>query len=153
MQMQRYKSAEQDLVRSVMNNLLQSPMMEKVNGNIYDRQQDGIGYDENMNKITPFTYIIVGESSVSKAYSSASHTEEISLTLHLYHRSGRYTTADMTRGFLTDLEHYATANPVMEYYEVERIRLINKQTIPDIDLETSHGILQLRYVVKHLTRR
>lgn len=153
MQVQRYKSAEQDLVRSVMNNLLQSPMMEMVGGNIYDRQQDGIGYDVNMNKIKPFTYVIVGESSISRAYSSVSHAEEITLTLHLYHRSGKYTTSDITRGLLTDLEHYSSAKPVMEYYEVERIRLINKQTIPDIDLETSHGILQLRYVVKHLIRR
>lgn len=151
--MQRYKSAEQDLVRSVMNNLLQSPMMEMVDGNIYDRQQDGIGYDGNGNKLTPFTYVIAGESSIVRSYSSASHEETISVTFHLYHRSGSLSTSDETRGLLADLEHYVTEFPQMEYYEVKMIRLTNKQTIPDIDLETSHGILQLRYVVKHLTRR
>ena len=152
MQQARYRSCERDLLRAINTNLRLTSLMSQLNGNIYDRQQDGIGYDENMNKITPFSYLIVGETNITEAYSSASHEETVAVTYHLYHRSDSLSVVDEARSLLDDLKYYAEASVPMAYYDIKRIRQDTKQTIPDVDLETMHGILRLRYTVKHKTR-
>lgn len=152
MQQARYKSSEQALLRAINTNLRQSPMMTKVNNHIYDKQQDGIGYDADMNKVTPFTYLIVGETNITSQYSSASHTENVAVTFHLYHRSDSLAVMDDTRGLLDDLQYFAEQLPVMDHYAVTKTRVDTKQTLLDIDLETIHGILRMSYTVKHKTR-
>lgn len=152
MQQARYIPAEQALLRSVNMNIRQSEMYALTDGEIHDRQQDGIGYDENMNKITPFTYLIIGETNSTAGYRSQGRTEDIAVTFHLYHRSDRLAVMDDTRGLLDKLQYHAEQLPVMDNYTVEKIRMDTKQTLLDVDAVTIHGVLRMTYTVKHKLR-
>ena len=148
-----YVSAQQDLYRYIITELYNSPLNDKLDGHIYDRVASTIGYDENNNKIKPFSYLIVGESSSTHDYASNGHTEHIAVTYHIYHRDDTSFTVDNARELLGHLAFLVEFNNIdLEHYRLVKSRIDNQQVITDVDFETMHCILRVNYEIKHKIR-
>lgn len=146
-----YKSKEQELYRAVMNALINSPVYLITDGKVYDKQPTDINFDDRGNTIPEITYVMVGESRTAPQYQSNQHVEEIVLTMHLYHRNNnnKALVVDETRGFLSLISYYAQKVEIADRYRLDKTRVELQQVITDLDGETMHGILQIRYTIKH----
>lgn len=145
--MAEWLSSEQRLVRAIAQHLYSSPLMKEVNDQIYDKPQIDFLGD---------TYIVIGETNVMDRKLSTSMTEWISVTFHVYHKNEEYPelTVDETRQFVKWLRYYAEQINIMpiEHYEIQSVRLDTQNVITDVDFVTQHGVLRLKYKVRHKTR-
>lgn len=140
-------SAEQPLIKSIMEQLYHSPLMGEVNGNIYDKAQIDIQGD---------TYIIVGETNTIEYPTSNTNREVIAVTAHIYHKNeaNPELTVDETRQFMRWLRFYMQQYKYlqMEHYRVLSAKLDMQETITDVDFVTQHGVLRIKYEVWHDVR-
>ncbi|WP_353419227.1 hypothetical protein PYH66_13970 (plasmid) [Staphylococcus delphini] len=150
----RYVSAEQVLFRAVMNQLYQSPLFKMIESRVYDHVPIDINHDEHGNLVPNITYVVAGETNTLPFYKSASHDEEIAITFHLYHRNtdSPLVSTDETRGLLSLLRYSVEQLPIMEHYTIDKVRVENQQVITDVDGQTKHGILRVKYYVNHKVR-
>lgn len=140
-------SAEQPLIKAIMEHLYQSHLMIELNGNIYDKAQVDIQGD---------TYIIIGETNVIEYQTSNTNKEVIAVTAHIYHKNeaNPELTVYETRQFMRWLRFYMQQIQHMqiEHYVIQHARLDLQETIADVDLVTQHGILRIKYEVWHNVR-
>ncbi|TDM12657.1 hypothetical protein [Macrococcus bovicus] len=140
-------SAEQPLIRAIMEHLYASPLMSLVDGNIFDKAQVDI---------TGNTYIVIDNTNVLEYPTSTTNKEVIAVTAHIYHKDEAHPeqVVDQTRQFMRWLRFYMQQieQLPMEHYEVKRASLDLQETITDVDLVTQHGILRIKYEVWHNVR-
>ncbi|MDO5375692.1 MAG: hypothetical protein Q4F01_05825 [Staphylococcus rostri] len=150
----RYVSAEQALFRAVMTQLYTSSLFNKINKRVYDHLPIDINHDDNGNMVPNITYVVVGETNTLSFYKSAGHDEEIAITFHLYHRNTDKPLAstDEARGLLSMLRYVVEQLPVMAHYTTDKVRVETQQVITDVDGQTKHGILRVKYFVNHHVR-
>lgn len=149
-----FPSAEQELLRGIMSNLLQSKLNTLLNGEIHDRVTENIGVDGNGNKIPKFSYIVVGESDATETRGTNAYTESISVTVHAYHRNNEkpYLATDSTRQLLRDVVYFLEEKPLLPNARVIHIKKEMQQVFTDIDRETMHGVVRMNYTVVHNVR-
>ncbi|KIX91472.1 hypothetical protein TP70_02355 [Staphylococcus microti] len=147
----RYVSAEQALFRAVMNQLYSSPLFKQIKERVYDHMPIDINHDGRGNLVPNMTYVVVGETNTLSFYQSAGHDEEIAITFHLYHRNtdSPLASTDEARGLLSMLRYVVEQLPVMAHYTTDKVRVETQQVITDVDGQTRHGILRVKYYVKH----
>lgn len=140
-------SAEQPLIKAIMEHLYASPLMSLVGNNIFDRAQVDI---------TGNTYIVIGETNTLEYQTSNTNKEIIAVTAHIYHKdeANPELVVDKTREFMRWLRFYMQQyeQMPMQYYEVKRAKVDTQETITDVDLVTQHGILRIKYEVWHNVR-
>lgn len=135
-------SCESELKQTVMTALYKSDVMKIVNGNIFDIPQQEIKGD---------TYIMLGDSTSSEREVSMGMTEQISLNFHIYHRNLTYpesSTHELAR--LMDIVKSVVRNrPTFRYYECKKAEITASEVFTDIDNVTKHGVIRVRYTVRH----
>lgn len=140
--MPSWLSAEDLVSRVVMTRIYNSPIMQEVGEQVFD---------EIPTDVKGATYIVLGESEVSeKEYSQAMH-ETIAITLHVYHinDASPEKASIYTRDLVKRLKFILLKPFETEHYVADKPRLDMSQVITDIDSRSRHGVIRMKFKVRH----
>lgn len=108
-------------------------------------------FDEIPTDVKGATYIVLGESEVSeKEYSQAMH-ETIAITLHVYHinDASPEKASIYTRDLVKRLKFILLKPFETEHYVADKPRLDMSQVITDIDSRSKHGVIRMKFKIRH----
>lgn len=112
-----------------------TPLMDKVKGVLDDTDAD-----------QAFPYVVIGEPSSVPAYTKTTTREEIAWTLHCW---SQYQGKKEAYEILSLMNEAFTKQPLRlgGGFSMSSFRAEQMQVFTDIDGETRHGVLRVRFVI------
>ncbi|MGK0577491.1 hypothetical protein [Macrococcus capreoli] len=140
----KWVSAEPFLLSHIMERLYSSPLMDKVNKQIFDYPPQ---------EVEGNTYIVVGESDVNQSEYSQGLSETIIMTFHVYHKNlnSPEKATRYTKDVVTWLKFWLLHPVDLPFHISELVKLESSQVINDVDINVKHGIVTVRYKMRHKT--
>lgn len=140
----RWVSAEPFILSHIMERLYKSPLMDIVNKQIYDYTPTEVEGD---------IYIVVGETDVNEREFSQSLHETIDMTFHVYHKNlnNPEQATRYTKDVVAWLKFWVLQPVELEHHVCTGVKLESSQVINDIDVNVKHGIVSVRYKLRHKT--
>ncbi|WP_185160555.1 tail completion protein gp17 [Mammaliicoccus sciuri] len=136
--MSNWVPAETELFTQLYNQINEHPLIKNKVKGVFDCVQ----------KEPEYPYLIVGETETLEQETSTDMYETVAVTFHVYSQSAN---SHETRDILKYVEMVAKLGFEMKGYTIKRIKKDNSTVIPDIDQFTKHGVLRMKYEVKHNT--
>ncbi|UXV49022.1 DUF3168 domain-containing protein (plasmid) [Staphylococcus aureus] len=128
-----------ELFTEVFNKLDSNPILkEKVKGGIFDYVQKDVAYP----------YVVIGETETTEQPTFNGMHETIAITFHVYSQA---TNTYEARDILRTIEMILKQGITVQGYDTKRIRKDYDTVLIDVDQFTKHGVLRMKYEIRHKT--
>ncbi|MGW7900176.1 DUF3168 domain-containing protein [Staphylococcus shinii] len=139
--MAQWVSAELPLFMCIREKLLNDPLIKSKFG---DRVFD------NVQKVIDYPYFIIGESEITDVETSPTLYEEIVYTFHAY---SNFPNSYEVRQMIQLLYIVLSSEIELDHYDIIWRKRTLSQVFPDINKDVKHGVLKMKYKIRHKIRK